>query len=81
MERHETVQHHDDERLNRNWWDGVTVADKYEQYRTELLKLLEKFEDMCDGHLGQTKMAKHRIELTHNDVRPIHSAPYREGHK
>lgn len=46
-----------------------------------MLDLLEQFPGMWDGHLGRNKAAKQRIELTSPEVRPIHSAPYRDGSK
>lgn len=81
MEQHETAHQHDDECLNRNGRDKVTVADRYEQNQPEFLKLLESLEDMLDGYLGRTTTVKNRIELTHNYINPIHSAPYRAGPK
>lgn len=57
----------------------VTIANTVEKHRPKFLELLEKLEDMWDGHLGRINTAKNRIELTHSDVRPIQSAPYRAG--
>lgn len=34
---------------------------------------------MWDGHLGRIHAVKHRIELILQEVRPVHSAPYRAG--
>lgn len=34
---------------------------------------------MWDGHPGQISMGKHLVELTSEDHRPVHSAPYRAG--
>lgn len=41
--------------------------------------MLEQFQSMWDGRLGTIKAAKHRIELTPPNARPIHSVPYRAG--
>lgn len=81
MERHEMVQHHEDERLNWNWQDKVTVAVKYEQPRPEFLKHLEERGIIWYGPLGRILTAKDRIELTYNNLRIVHSAPYGAGPK
>lgn len=57
------------------------VPDKYEQHRPDFLKLLEEFEDIWDGHHRRTNTRKHRIELTDNDIRLVHNAPYRASPK
>lgn len=36
---------------------------------------------MCDGRLGSIDIAKHRIQLSTTDVRPINFAPYHAGPK
>lgn len=41
-----------------------------------MLKMLDHFDDMWDGHLGPMKAVRHRIEFRSPEVRPIYSAPY-----
>lgn len=41
--------------------------------------MLKEFESKWDGHLERINVAKHRIDLLIEDVRPAHSAPYRAG--
>lgn len=43
--------------------------------------MLSGFQSKGDGHLGQNKIAKHLIELLHDNVQPAHSAQYRAGLK
>lgn len=81
MESLERVQEHDDQRLSQNWRDAVTVASKYEQDRPEYVKLLQEFENMLDGHIGQKTTIEHRNKLTSKDVRPVHNFAHRAGPK
>lgn len=53
----------------------MTIDNRYEKHRRELLSMLEELEDMWDGHLGRIAISKHRIVLTFNDVQIMHSAP------
>lgn len=46
VEKHETVLQHENEPVNRNWLDEITIANKYEQDRPVFLQLLMDFEDM-----------------------------------
>lgn len=73
------IQQHDDERLNLNCRKKVVISDNYRQHWVEFLKLLEEFEDKCEGYLETIITAKHRIKLVQTVVRPVHSAPYRAG--
>lgn len=81
IEQHGTVQQHENERLNRNWPDEVTIAKHCEQHLIEFSKHLTEYEDMWDGNFGRITMAKQRIKLAQNNVRTVHSAPYRAGSK
>lgn len=77
MKTHRTVQQTDEDLSNNDWRDKVTVADKYEKHRLELLKLMEEFADMWNGRLGQNTTSNYRIKLTNNDVHPTHTAAHR----
>ena len=46
--------------------------------KLELLEMLEKFESMCDGHLGEINITKHRIELL-SGTTPNRQQPYWTG--
>lgn len=41
--------------------------------------MISEFDHMWDGHPGLIRAAKHIIQLTSDEVRPIHSALYRSG--
>lgn len=71
MQYQEAVKQHDYDRPNQNWRDEMTILDKYEKAKPEFLKLLVALEDTCDGHPWRLTTARHRIELTHNDVRRV----------
>lgn len=45
MKKHEMVQKNDDDRLNNNLRDEVTIARKYKEHRPEYLKLLKEFRE------------------------------------
>lgn len=81
MQKHETVQRHDDERLlNRNRQDKVTIANKYKEHRLEYLKHVKQSKYRWHGHLGRIKMKKHCMKV-HNNFRPVCIATYRVGPK
>lgn len=44
--------------------------------RQEIIKVLQEYDHMWYGCLGRIGRAKHRIELTLTDIRPINSALY-----
>lgn len=46
LQKHETVQKADDDRVNNAWRDKVRIADKYEEHGPEFFKFLETFADM-----------------------------------
>lgn len=43
--------------------------------------MLSDFGFTQEGHRGRINSAKHRIELSSADEKPIHSAPYQAGPK
>lgn len=55
------------------------VADKYEEHLLEFLNFFGTFTYIWDRHLRHIMTAKHRIELTDVNVRPVRSVPYRAG--
>lgn len=75
----ETVQENDDNRLNKDWREELTIANRHNKRRLEFLKILEEFEDMWHGNLRRIKTSKDQIELTFDDVRPVYIDFYRAG--
>lgn len=57
-----------------NWQDHVKISDDYVQYCPGFLKLFTKIESIWDIQLSLIKEAYHRIELSPEATRPIHSA-------
>ncbi|CAN8075928.1 unnamed protein product [Agarophyton chilense] len=63
----------------RQWQDTVQIGEEKRQ-RGRIIDLLEVFETMWSGHLGQIKATQHRIELL-PDSKPIYQQPYHAGPK
>lgn len=51
-----------------------------DDYHRTIRSILKKNSHIWDGHLGEIKATKHRIELIPG-ARPVRSAPYRQGLK
>lgn len=41
MHEHEAVQQNNDGHLNKNWREDLKIADRYEEHRSDFLKMLE----------------------------------------
>lgn len=57
------------------------IPEQYSEYRGAFFNILEPFQDMWDGHSGNTNIATHLIELKSPYIRPINSATYRTERK
>lgn len=77
MKNHEAVIRTDEERLHQDWRQQVMIADFHVEYKADFICMLLDFQVMYDDNLGSIKIAKHGIELSPSDTKPIHSAPYR----
>lgn len=55
------------------WRKNVYIVVRYVESLQEILETLSKFQEKEDRRLGLTKVAKHRMELTTPDVRPINA--------
>lgn len=60
------------------WQEKVRVGLDDDSVRQEVLQLLERFQNMCNGRLGRNCVAKHRIELT-SGLKLVFQAPHRAG--
>lgn len=54
----------------------VNIGPQYADHRQKFLDRLAEFEQVSDGRLGQVDMAKNRIQLTSQDLRPTTYARY-----
>ncbi len=54
--------------------DKVEEASLVGEEKTELLKLLEKYNDLCHGHLGRTSMAEHVVNT--GDAKSVNLPSY-----
>lgn len=75
MKNYEQVTQQDKIMLMENWWNEITTPVKDKGDKVEFLHLLSKFGNMWDRHLGRTKKARHRMDLTCNARHPLYSAP------
>ncbi|CAN8063812.1 unnamed protein product [Agarophyton chilense] len=64
----------------RQLQDTVQIGEEKGQLRGRIIDLLEEFETMWSGHLGQIKATQHRMGLL-PDSKPIYQQPYRAGPK
>lgn len=51
-----------------NWRVSIIFNDEYTMYWQEKMFVLEKYEIMWDGHIGQMTVTKHRIDLIRGDM-------------
>ena len=61
-----------------DWRDTLRIDGKFSDLRERVVSLLEPFQSMWDGTLGELKATEHRIDLM-PDSKPVHQAPYRAG--
>lgn len=74
MANHEQVTLEDERSLTEGWRGEVIIPKKYNAHRDKFLQLLFVFEVMWDGYLDHIKTERHRIVLTYDNTRPVHSA-------
>lgn len=70
----------DDQNLRLDWKSEVQLSDDSKKYH-DFLNMLSDFQFMWNSQLGQVCIAEHRIELTDNNTKLIHSVPYQAGPK
>lgn len=81
MDRHEHVETVDSEAFQTDWKEQRNMAQSYDGYKQDILKVLEEFEHKCDGRLGRVGITKHCVELIWIDIQPIKSASHSAGPK
>lgn len=57
----------------------MNIPEKFLLYWDAFVEMLETFGSMSDGHSARMNIAKPRIDLTSEEVSPIHTAPYRSA--
>ena len=62
----------------QDWRTKIRLGASFEKNRDRIERLLEPYQDMWSGQLGQLKATEHRIELEPGS-KPVHQAPYRAG--
>lgn len=81
IQEHAQVVEENDRRLYKDFCEELGVFERHKQQKEALIKFLSPFSNMWDGYLGQILTAWHIIELTSENTRSLHSAPYLQGHK
>lgn len=71
------VQQNDDYNLNKKWQDESTIADKYENHRSEFLDVFAEFANRWTVLIRRIMNAKHHMLPTDDSVHLVHSAPYK----
>jgi hypothetical protein len=69
-----------DKILTKSWQDDVHLDHLESTEKKAVFDMLEPHYPMWDGHLGTVKATSHRIEILRG-AKPIHSQPYRAGHR
>lgn len=67
MAKQKEVEQKDERGLTEFGWNEIVVVSKYEARKEDWNPVLSELEDMCDGHFGRHKTAKHWIALTSNN--------------
>lgn len=70
------IQDDDAVQLAKDWRENVHTSEMYSAYRTELIDMLNKFQSMCNGHLGLISIAKHRTKFLEEGTQLVRSAQY-----
>lgn len=65
----------------RSWKRQMSSIKMLNTYRQEILDLLNVFQGMLDGHIGQASSTKYSLMLAFDNVRPVHSASHQVGFK
>lgn len=68
-----------EETIKKHWREGVQLPAKFNEHRPAILDMLTEFQSMFDGHLGRINVAKDRVYLFYNEVRPVRLSSYRAG--
>lgn len=68
-------------RKYKNRKGRIRLGYPFQEYEEDFVNMVSEFDAVWDGHLGWSSIAILRIELTSDDNRPIHAAPYRAGPK
>ena len=76
--RHEIVEDTNKAHVESDWKDVVDISLKFPEHREKRISVLDKHQQMWDGHLGTIHATKHRIELTPG-AHPVHQQPCRAG--
>ena len=56
----------------------VRLGANFEKHRSRIERLLEPYEEMWNGQMGELKATEHRIKLAPGS-KTVHQAPYRAG--
>lgn len=81
MDRHNECHILEDDKLDRDWRDNVSIGGQYAKTSPEALGALAKFQGTWEKRFSRIYKARHRIELDSPDVRLINSTSSCPGPK
>lgn len=81
LESHHQGKQKNADKAEKHRTETMQCREKYDKWKPEFVKMMQKYESVWDGHSEKTTVAKHRSVLNPLDALPIHSAPYRTGPK
>lgn len=70
------VRKNDEEQLEQGWRNEVNNFDAYVELIDKFSGMIAVFASKWDDDLGWFNVAKHPVEFSPVDAKPIHSAPY-----
>lgn len=79
MAKHKVMKKKDQAVLKKDWREDVQLSTKFKYQWPAFSKMLEEFKRVWDGHLECITVAKHTIDLSNNDIKPVHYAAYQAG--
>lgn len=79
MRDQEAVVKRVEETFEKDPRKDLQLAAKFEKHHPAFSDIFKDFQCMYAGHYRRINVAKHRIDLFNDEVRPVHSAQYRAG--
>lgn len=67
--QHKTTEQNDDDCLNNEKTEEVTIANRYENHRSKFLEMLEQFGSIREHYYGWITAPRHRIGLIFDNCR------------
>lgn len=79
VEKHKAGKERDEETLKKDFRENELLPAKFDQHPQAFLEMLMEFKSFWNGCIEHINVSKHRINLTNDKVRLVHSARYQAG--